>query len=88
MTSGTTTGANRADTEGTGKVSISLPIVLLDFVERYRVEHGVASRSQVIERAILVLRERDLEADYRAASAEVDAAWDRAAGDGLHDAAW
>jgi len=76
------------DGDNSGKVSISLPTALLDYVESYRATHGVRSRSEVIERAILVLRERELEADYRAASAEVDPAWDATVADGLDDAAW
>lgn len=70
------------------KISISLPSVLLDFVEEYRVKRGAKSRSDVIEQAILVLRERELESAYREASAEVDSAWDVTVADGLDDAAW
>lgn len=70
------------------KLSISMPRQLLDFVERYRVDHDIRSRSEVIERALLVLRERELESAYRDASREVDPAWDATVADGLDDAAW
>jgi len=70
------------------KLSISMPRTLLDFVERYRVENGIRSRSEVIERALLVLRERELETAYREASRDVDPAWETTVADGLDDAAW
>ena len=70
------------------KVSISLPTSLLDFVEEYRVTRGIKSRSGVIERALLILRERELESAYREASAEVDPAWESTLADGLDDEAW
>ena len=70
------------------KVSISLPSVLMQFVEEYRVTGGKKSRSQVIEEALTLLRERELEAAYRAASTETDLTWDRTIGDGLDDETW
>jgi antitoxin ParD1/3/4 len=70
------------------KVSISLPAVLMEFVEEYRVTGGKKSRSQVIEEAVMLLRERELEVAYRAASADADPAWDRTTGDGLDDETW
>jgi metal-responsive CopG/Arc/MetJ family transcriptional regulator len=70
------------------KVSISLPPALLDFVEEYRIARGIKSRSQVIEDALYVLRERELELAYKGASAEVDPAWKASVADGLDDEAW
>jgi len=70
------------------KVSISLPSVLMQFVEEYRVTGAKKSRSQVIEEALTLLRERELEVAYRAASTETDPAWDRTIGDGLDDETW
>jgi len=70
------------------KVSISLPSALMQFVEEYRVTSAKKSRSQVIEEALTLLRERELEVAYRAASTEVDPAWDRTIGDGLDDETW
>ena len=70
------------------KISISLPPVLLDFVEDYRVARGIKSRSQVIDVALRLLRERELDAAYREASAGIDPAWDATVADGLDDEAW
>ncbi|MEO8386347.1 MAG: CopG family transcriptional regulator [Betaproteobacteria bacterium] len=50
------------------KVSISLPPTLMQFVEEYKVSHERRSRSQVIEEALTLLRERELEAAYRDAA--------------------
>ena len=70
------------------KVSVSLPSVLMQFVEKYRVSAGRKSRSDVFEEALKLLRERELELAYREASAEVDPAWDATVGDGLDHEAW
>ena len=70
------------------KVSISLPSALMQFVEEYRVTGGKKSRSQVIEEAVTLLRERELETAYREASTETDPVWDRVVGDGLRDETW
>lgn len=70
------------------KVSISLPEGLTRFVDSYRRKRGIKSRSRVFEEAVNLLRKRDLEADYRDASREVDKSWEATAGDGLEDEAW
>mgnify|MGYP005863545835 CR=1 FL=1 len=70
------------------KLSISLPASLVQFVESYKVTHACKSRSQVIEMALQLLRQQELEAAYRAASTEVDDDWDVTITDGLADEAW
>lgn len=70
------------------KLSISLPLSLVQFVENYKVAKGCKSRSQVIEEALELLRFRELEDAYRKASKEVDADWDVTLADGLTDETW
>ncbi|MCV3216873.1 ribbon-helix-helix domain-containing protein [Plectonema radiosum NIES-515] len=70
------------------KLSISLPLSLVQFVENYKVASGYKSRSQVISEAVELLRSRELEEAYREASREVDADWDVTVADGLTDEAW
>ena len=70
------------------KLSISLPKSLVQFVEGYRVTHQRKSRSQVIEEALQLLREKELERAYREASQEVDPDWEVTVGDGLDDETW
>lgn len=70
------------------KLSISLPPSLVEFIENYKVSKGCKSRSQVIEEALELLRNRELEEAYRQASAEVDNAWDVTVADGLADETW
>lgn len=70
------------------KVSISLPQPLLTFVEDYRHSHAFKSRSQVIEKALELLREQELEAAYALAAEEVDPAWEVTVADGMTDEAW
>jgi antitoxin ParD1/3/4 len=70
------------------KLSISLPPPLVQFVENYKQNKGCKSRSQVIEEALELLRNRELEFAYQQASAEVDSAWDVTVADGLADETW
>ncbi|MBD2439605.1 CopG family transcriptional regulator [Nostoc sp. FACHB-110] len=70
------------------KLSISLSAPLVRFVESYKLAKGCKSRSQVIEMALQLLRQQELEAAYRAASTEVDHDWDVTIADGLADEAW
>jgi len=68
------------------KISISLSQSLLQFIESYKIAKGCKSPSQVIELALELLRNQELEsASYRQASSEVDSAWDLTVADGLTD---
>ena len=70
------------------KLSISIPESSLEFVEKYRRKHALKSRSHVIETAIALLRERELEAAYRSAANEPEALYDATTSDGLPDETW
>jgi len=70
------------------KLSVSLPRSLARFVENYRKTRGLKSRSQVFEEAIKLLRNRELEAAYRAANSEIEDIWDNVTSDGLSDETW
>ncbi len=69
------------------KLSISLPKSLVQFVEIYKIAHQRKSRSQVIEEALQLLREQELNKAYREASQEV-IDWEVTVGDGLDDETW
>jgi Arc/MetJ-type ribon-helix-helix transcriptional regulator len=68
------------------KVSVSLPDEDVAFLDAYASERG-HSRSSALHRAVRLLRERGLGAEYAAAweewDADQEAAWSGAAGDGL-----
>ncbi|MEA5571562.1 CopG family transcriptional regulator [Calothrix sp. UHCC 0171] len=70
------------------KLSISLPISLVEFIENYKQKKGCQSRSQVVEKALKLLRELELEETYRLASQEVESIWDATITDGLTDETW
>ena len=72
----------------TEKLSVSLPSPLIQFVEQYKNIHQLQSRSLVIEEAIELLRQRDLEQAYQGANSEIDAAWEVTTADGLSDETW
>ncbi|MCM0594157.1 MAG: CopG family transcriptional regulator [Gloeotrichia echinulata IR180] len=72
----------------TEKISISLPTSLMQFVENYKISKGCKSRSQVIELALDLLRNQELEQAYREASAQNDPNWEITIGDGLTDETW
>ncbi len=69
------------------KLSVSLPTDDVEFVDKYAAEHGVESRSGVVQRAVALLRTAELGEDYAAAWDEWEAAeaevWDSATADGL-----
>jgi Arc/MetJ-type ribon-helix-helix transcriptional regulator len=70
------------------KLSVSLPIPLVQFIETYKVAHQCKSRSQVIERALELLRMQELEEAYRQAAQDVDPEWESTIADGLSDETW
>ena len=49
------------------KLSISLPSDLMRFLERYQEDKNLRTKSQVVEEALQVLRDRELELAYRQA---------------------
>jgi metal-responsive CopG/Arc/MetJ family transcriptional regulator len=70
------------------KISIFLSQSLLQFIESYKIAKGCNSPSQVIEVALELLRNQELESAYREASSEVDSAWELTVADGLIDETW
>ena len=70
------------------KISISLPLEMVVFLDHYQNTTGCRSRSQVISEALQLLRLRELEEAYREASLEIDSTWENTAGDGLSDETW
>jgi antitoxin MazE9 len=69
------------------KLSVSIPGHDIEFIDQYAEEHGVQSRSGVVQRALSLLRASELGADYEAAWSEwlkSDAdLWDETDTDGL-----
>jgi len=73
------------------KLSVSVSTQDVDFIDQYATEHGVESRSGVVQRALSLLRAAELGDDYAAAwdewASSDDEAWGSAVGDGLSGAA-
>ena len=71
------------------KLSVSVSDDDVEFIDQYANDHGVESRSGVVQRALSLLRVTELGADYAAAWSEWDetgeGVWDVTAGDGLDD---
>jgi Arc/MetJ-type ribon-helix-helix transcriptional regulator len=70
------------------KLSVSIPDEDLAFIDQYATDHGVGSRSAVVQQAVSLLRVTELGDDYAAAwddwaDSEADV-WDSTAADGLH----
>lgn len=69
------------------KLSVSISDEDVEFLDQYAAEHGVESRSGVVQKAVSLLRATELGDEYAAAWAEWTAAdadaWDTAIGDGL-----
>ncbi|TAK75013.1 MAG: CopG family transcriptional regulator [Gammaproteobacteria bacterium] len=69
----------------TEKLSISLPIVLAEFVKEYQATHAYKTKSEVIQEAVKLLRQKELENSYRQANKEADIGLDASVSDGLDD---
>lgn len=72
------------------KLSVSIPVDDLHFLDSYGKAHGIDSRSAVLQKAIKLLRDEDLGEQYESAweewSASDDAElWERTLRDGLED---
>lgn len=70
------------------KLSVSLEEPLVALLGHYQATHAVRSKSEVIARAVRLLREKELETQYAAAIEEWEASgeaelWDAVVGDGL-----
>jgi len=73
------------------KLSVSLPDDDVALLDEYARTAGLGGRSAVIQHALRLLRQAELEQDYAAAWEEWESsgehsAWDAATGDGLVDA--
>ena len=70
------------------KLSVSVSEPIAQFVSRYQGAHQLKTKSEVVERALELLREQELEKAYAEASSEIDPAWDVTLKDGLADEDW
>jgi len=68
-------------------LSVSIPDEDVEFIDRYADEHGVESRSAVVQRALSLLRANELGEDYATAWSEWSGSdaelWETTVGDGL-----
>ena len=67
----------------TKKISVSISSDLAVFIDRYKTNNRCQSTSQVIEEALILLQEKELEKAYQEANEEIDSEWEVVAGDGL-----
>jgi antitoxin ParD1/3/4 len=69
------------------KVSVSIERPLYRFIDDYQ-SKSHKSRSEIINEAVKLLREHQLEVCYKEANSEIDNAFDITVGDGLEDETW
>ncbi len=72
------------------KVTISISDTLFKFIELYQAENQFKSRSDVINQALKLLQQKQLETDYLEANEEINDDYNlwSGDGDGLDDEAW
>lgn len=70
------------------KISISLSKPMHDFVWSYQKMHHCKSRSEVINQALYLLQQAQLELCYQAANKEIDHKFEVTTFDGLDDETW
>ncbi len=76
------------DCMNTQRFTISVEKELAEFLDNYQTQHQVSSRSEVIAKAIKLLRERELGRAYHEAGLEWEQSedaklWEKTSGDGL-----
>jgi hypothetical protein len=73
------------------KLSVSMSDEDVDFIDQYASEHGIDTRSGVVQRALSLLRTTELGDDYEAAWAEWDGTdadvWESTVADGIGESA-
>jgi antitoxin ParD1/3/4 len=70
------------------KISISITKQQYEFIGDYQAEHHCKTRSEVIQEALYLLQQKQLESYYRQANNEIDPAFEITDADGLDDEAW
>ncbi len=75
------------------KLSVSIQPVWAKFLSQYKETHQVKTKSQVIEQALQLLQERELEQSYEKAMQEYKESgdkelFDNVVGDGLKHESW
>ncbi len=70
------------------KLSVSVPESVASFVESYKREHALKTKSEVVQRALTLLREQELERIYTETAGEIDPSWEVTLSDGLTEEAW
>jgi len=70
------------------KISISVPKPLYDFIGSYQESHNCKSRSEVINQALYLLQQMQLEGCYKEANKEIDKDFESTAFDGLDNETW
>ncbi|HNR00100.1 MAG TPA: hypothetical protein PKN52_08860 [Trueperaceae bacterium] len=70
------------------KLSVSVPESVASFVESYKREHALKTKSEVVQRALTLLREQELERTYTETAGEISPNWEVTLSDGLTEEAW
>ncbi|CAN5326580.1 hypothetical protein BH10PSE19_BH10PSE19_23390 [soil metagenome] len=70
------------------KFSISLSPAFAHFVTHYKIAHQCKSRSEVIQEALRLLQQKELEGFYLEANAEIDSLYENTSADGLDNETW
>ena len=67
------------------KISVNVSESIAQFITRYQADHPLKTKSEVVERALELLREQELERAYAEAANEHDPTWDVTLKGGLPD---
>ena len=67
------------------KLSISLPKQQCKFIEHYLVEHHIKNRSEVIQEALYLLQQKELETYYKEANQEINQDFENTNLDGIEN---
>ncbi len=67
------------------KISVTISNDLMIFMNFYGDHYNDHNRSHIVQKALELLREQELDLAYKQANTEIDHAFEICNGDGLHD---
>ncbi|CAM4393118.1 MAG: hypothetical protein LEGION0398_MBIBDBAK_01165 [Legionellaceae bacterium] len=70
------------------KISVSVTHELVEFINQYCQAHACKNKSYVVQKALKLLQQQELEQYYLSANAEIESRYEVTIADGLEDETW
>ena len=70
------------------KISVSVSHDLVEFINQYCQAHACKNKSHVVQKALKLLQQQELEQYYLSANAEIESLYELTTSDGLENETW